>query len=160
MSRQVAILHGWSDNSKSFVPLPEFLKKHGYRAVPIFLGDYISLRDDVNIDDVAKRMEEVVRAKMARPITARDHLGREFDLSCPQHGRTCGAEMDRLKLLGSSLPREKPAHVSARQFRFQVSPYRTLHAGAYRDKSHRSLFIDRFDLMREGGFYSQVPGGY
>ena len=74
MSRQVAILHGWSDNSKSFVPLSEFLKKHGYQAVPIFLGDYISLRDDVNIDDVAKRMEEVVRAKMARPTTARDHI--------------------------------------------------------------------------------------
>ncbi len=80
MSRQVAILHGWSDKSESFRPLAKFLKKQGYQAVPIFLGDYISLRDDVNIDDVAKRMEEVVRAKMARPKTARDHLASEFDL--------------------------------------------------------------------------------
>ena len=80
MPRQVAILHGWSDNSNSFVPLSKFLKKHGYQTVPIFLGDYISLRDDVNIDDIAKRMEEIVRAKMERPITARDHLGKEFDL--------------------------------------------------------------------------------
>ena len=80
MSRQVAILHGWSDKSESFQPLAEFLKSRGYQAVPIFLGDYISLRDDVNIDDVAKRMEEVVRAKMARPKTARDHLASEFDL--------------------------------------------------------------------------------
>jgi pimeloyl-ACP methyl ester carboxylesterase len=80
VSRQVAILHGWSDSSDSFRPLAKFLKDHGYKAVPIFLGDYISLRDDVNIDDVAKRMEEVVRAKMARPKKARDHLGKEFDL--------------------------------------------------------------------------------
>lgn len=27
-----------------------------------------------------------------------------------------------------------------------------------RDRSHRSLFIDRFDLMRKGGFYSQLKG--
>lgn len=80
MSRQVAILHGWSDNSDSFRPLARFLKRKGYKTVPIFLGDYISLRDDVNIDDVAKRMEEVVRAKMARPAKARDHLENNFDL--------------------------------------------------------------------------------
>lgn len=75
MSRQVAILHGWSDNSESFNPLADFLRQNGYQAVPIFLGDYISLRDDVNIDDVAKRMEEVVQAKMER-----GHLDNNFDL--------------------------------------------------------------------------------
>lgn len=80
MPRQVAILHGWSDNSESFRPLAKYLKAKGYKTIPIFLGDYISLRDDVNIDDVAKRMEEVVREKMSRPKTARDHLGKEFDL--------------------------------------------------------------------------------
>jgi len=80
MSRQVAILHGWSDKSESFRPLSKYLKQHGYKTVPIFLGDYISLRDDVNIDDVAKRMEAVVRQKMARPATARDHLDKNFDL--------------------------------------------------------------------------------
>lgn len=80
MSHQVAILHGWSDNSDSFIPLASFLKQNGYKTVPIFLGDYISLRDDVNIDDVAKRMEEVVREKMARPANARDRLEKNFDL--------------------------------------------------------------------------------
>ena len=80
MPRQVAILHGWSDSSESFKPLATFLKQNGYRTVPLLLGDYVSLRDDVKIDDVAKRMEEVVRAKMARPAGARDRLDRSFDL--------------------------------------------------------------------------------
>lgn len=80
MTRQVAILHGWSDNSESFRPLADFLKNNGFKTVPIFLGDYVSLRDDVKIDDVAKRMEEVVREKMARPANAKDRLGSSFDL--------------------------------------------------------------------------------
>lgn len=75
MPRQVAILHGWSDNSKSFRPLASFLRQNGYRPVPLFLGDYVSLRDDVTIDDVTKRMEEVVTEMMAR-----DRLGSSFDL--------------------------------------------------------------------------------
>ena len=75
MARQVAILHGWSDNSESFEPLAAFLKRNGYRTVPVFLGDYISLRDDVMIGDVAKCMEEVVRRKMARK-----RLAGPFDL--------------------------------------------------------------------------------
>jgi len=81
MPRQVAILHGWSDNSESFRPLAKYLKDKGYKTIPIFLGDYISLRDDVNIDDVAKRMEEVVLEKMARPKTARTTSVRNSILS-------------------------------------------------------------------------------
>ncbi len=80
MPRHVAILHGWSDHPKSFKPLARFLKRHGFRTVPIFLGGYTSLRDDVAIDDVAKRMEEVVREKMALPTTHRQRLGPTFDL--------------------------------------------------------------------------------
>ena len=80
MARQVAILHGWSDHSDSFKPLAKFLRGHGFKTVPVFLGDYISLRDDVTIDDVAKRMEEVVRDKMALPANSRQRLDREFDL--------------------------------------------------------------------------------
>lgn len=80
MPRHVAILHGWSDNSNSFKPLAGFLKKNGYKTIPLFLGDYISLRDDVTIDDVAKRMEEVIRDKMALAPGKRGRLGKSFDL--------------------------------------------------------------------------------
>ena len=47
---------------------------------PLFLGDYTSLRDDVGIEDVARRMEQVVREKMAKPPVARDRLDNTFDL--------------------------------------------------------------------------------
>jgi pimeloyl-ACP methyl ester carboxylesterase len=63
--RQVLIIHGWSDTSRSFGPLVEFLRANGYQAVPLWLGDYISLDDDVRVVDVAKRLEAVVRDKLA-----------------------------------------------------------------------------------------------
>lgn len=80
MSDQVVILHGWSDTSESFKPLVSFLRRSGFRAVPIFLGDYISLRDDVKIDDIAKRIEDVVQERMNRPETQSGHLGPRFHL--------------------------------------------------------------------------------
>ena len=70
--RQVVVLHGWSDNSESFKPLITYLKRNGFNVTSLFLGDYTSLRDDVRIEDVAKRMEEVIREKMAKPAGSRD----------------------------------------------------------------------------------------
>lgn len=61
----VVILHGWSDTSKSFAPLADFLLSRGFQVVPIWLGDYVSLDDDVRIVDVAKRMEQLVQEKLA-----------------------------------------------------------------------------------------------
>lgn len=72
---QVAILHGWSDNSESFKPLANFLKARGYQTVPIWLGDYNSMDDDVGIEDVAKRMEVLVAE-----LQARGELGTSFHL--------------------------------------------------------------------------------
>lgn len=63
--RDVLIVHGWSDTSKSFSPLVDFLGNAGFQAVGLWLGDYISLDDDVKIEDVAKRMEALVREKLA-----------------------------------------------------------------------------------------------
>jgi len=63
--RQVLIIHGWSDTSKSFKRLTGFLQDNGYKAVTLWLGDYISLDDDVRIEDVGKRLEEVIREKLA-----------------------------------------------------------------------------------------------
>ena len=51
-SRDVLIIHGWSDTSKSFSPLVEYLRNAGFNAVALWLGDYISLDDDVKIEDI------------------------------------------------------------------------------------------------------------
>lgn len=73
--RQVVIVHGWSDTSRSFRPLAGFLQDHGYQPVPLWLGDYISLDDDVSVPDVAQRMDRVVRDRIAS-----GELAPEFDL--------------------------------------------------------------------------------
>lgn len=78
--KQVVVLHGWSDDSDSFKPLIAFLKKNGFNVTTLFLGDYVSLRDDVRIEDVGRRMEEVIREKMAKPASAKDRLEPTFDL--------------------------------------------------------------------------------
>ncbi len=75
MARQVVIVHGWSDTSDSFHPLAEFLEDHGFNTVPLWLADYISLEDDVKVEDAAKRLEQVVRDKMAT-----EGLSEPFDL--------------------------------------------------------------------------------
>lgn len=75
MKNQVAILHGWSDNSDSFKPLAAFLKKNDFKNVSLWLGDYISKDDDVRIVDIAKRMEAVVRKKIED-----GNLSEPFDL--------------------------------------------------------------------------------
>ncbi len=80
MAEQVVILHGWSDSSKSFEPLAHFLRQAGFDAVPMFLGDYISLRDDVTIDDITKRMEEVIAERLALPDGVPEKLGPRFHL--------------------------------------------------------------------------------
>lgn len=58
--RQILIIHGWSDTSKSFRALANFLDSQGYAVRELWLGDYISLDDDVRVADVAKRMAEVI----------------------------------------------------------------------------------------------------
>ena len=80
MPDQVVILHGWSDSSKSFEPLASFLERSGFETVPIFLGDYISLRDDVTIDDVVKRMEAEIAQRVALPASSPKRLGPHFHL--------------------------------------------------------------------------------
>ena len=75
MPCQVTILHGWSDHSDSFQPLAAFLRGHGYDVVPIWLGDYRSTDDDVRIEDVAQRMDLVVRSMLAD-----GRLQRPFDM--------------------------------------------------------------------------------
>ncbi len=75
MRRPVAILHGWSDTSDSFRPLMEFLRASGFQTTPIWLGDYISKDDDVAVEDVAKCLENRVRA-----LQKSNELPATFDL--------------------------------------------------------------------------------
>jgi pimeloyl-ACP methyl ester carboxylesterase len=64
MPNQVVILHGWSDTSRSFHPLADFLAATGRVVSPLWLGDYISLDDDVRIPDVAKQLHAVLRERI------------------------------------------------------------------------------------------------
>lgn len=75
MPAEVAIVHGWSDTSKSFRNLRDFLSRNGYSVRQIWLGDYVSLDDDVRLEDVAKRMQRVLS-----DLIARGELTVPFDL--------------------------------------------------------------------------------
>lgn len=63
--RAVILLHGWSDDAQSFEPLAQRLADSGRTAVPLWLGDYVSLDDDVTLPDIAQRLEAVLREKVA-----------------------------------------------------------------------------------------------
>jgi pimeloyl-ACP methyl ester carboxylesterase len=73
--QQIAILHGWSDTSDSFRNLQEFLVRNGFESADIRLGDYITLQDDIRIEDVADRMQDVIQQQIASGI-----LKAPFDL--------------------------------------------------------------------------------
>ncbi|HQT26141.1 MAG TPA: alpha/beta fold hydrolase, partial [Burkholderiales bacterium] len=65
MSRQVLVIHGWSDTSRSFHHLADFLQSNGFHAAELWLGDYISMDDDVRIADVGKRMGQLIDEMIA-----------------------------------------------------------------------------------------------
>lgn len=71
MPADVAILHGWSDTAQSFTSLRDFLARNKFNAQRILLADYISLDDDVRIEDVAARMDiavnEAIRNRRLTP---------------------------------------------------------------------------------------------
>jgi len=62
---QVVILHGWSDTSDSFAPLAKFLEARNFRTLDLFLADYLSMDDDVSIEDAAKAMQAALAARIA-----------------------------------------------------------------------------------------------
>ena len=58
----IVLLHGWSDRSESFKPLAAELARLGLQdIVPIYLGDYVSMDDDVSFDDIAQAMHAAWR---------------------------------------------------------------------------------------------------
>jgi hypothetical protein len=75
MPAQIAIIHGWSDTSKSFHNLQSFLVTQGFAAAQIWLGDYISMDDDVRVQDAAKRLQAITQQMIAA-----GKLAQPFDL--------------------------------------------------------------------------------
>ncbi|WP_445681522.1 esterase/lipase family protein [Radicibacter daui] len=65
MAGPVLILHGWSDTSDSFRPLASFLSQQGFEIAELWLGDYLSLEDDVRVEDVARLMRRLLSARLA-----------------------------------------------------------------------------------------------
>jgi pimeloyl-ACP methyl ester carboxylesterase len=69
----LVILHGWSDRSSSFTRLARFIGSEGLggrKVVEIWLGDYVSMDDDVTYDDLAHAMDRAWRERKL-PTAAR-----------------------------------------------------------------------------------------
>lgn len=94
------VLHGYSDDAKSFKPLARFLRQHGIQPIQIHLGNYISLEDAVTVPDLAKAFASALAEHKLEPtpgafnlivhstgsLVAREWLTRYFlepGLPCP-----------------------------------------------------------------------------
>lgn len=63
MANPVVILHGWSDNSRSFARLSDYIAAASEAApVHLYLADWLSMHDDVTYADLATAMESAWRA--------------------------------------------------------------------------------------------------
>ena len=62
MSNPVIILHGWSDTSRSFVSLGQWLKAGGSTVVDIYLGDYLSMNDEITLFDLGLAFKRALEA--------------------------------------------------------------------------------------------------
>jgi len=58
----VLILHGWSGNSSSLKPLSDFLKKKEFEIIDIWLADYLSMNDEITIQDLGQAMGKALEA--------------------------------------------------------------------------------------------------
>lgn len=57
--RPLVIIHGWSDGAESFIPLAEAIeKKTGREVERIWLGNYVSLDDDVRMQDLVRGLAD------------------------------------------------------------------------------------------------------
>jgi len=72
--RPVIILHGWSDDSSSFEGLAKWLKGKGFNVVDIFLGDYLSMHNEITLSDLGFAFKN---ALLKRKISEAPH---SFDL--------------------------------------------------------------------------------
>lgn len=59
----IIILHGWSDSSGSFNPLADWLAQRDFKVVPIYLGDYLSMNDEVTLHDLGFAFQRALKDK-------------------------------------------------------------------------------------------------
>ena len=70
MSNPVIILHGWSDDYESFIPLGQWLAANGFQVVDIHLGNYLSMNDELTVFDLGLAF---IRALDANGIPQQPH---------------------------------------------------------------------------------------
>ncbi|HXZ12064.1 MAG TPA: hypothetical protein VEG64_06705 [Candidatus Sulfotelmatobacter sp.] len=58
MPNPILIVHGWSDNYKSFVPLQEWVQSRFGPAIQVFFVNYASMEDHVTFDDLAAGLQD------------------------------------------------------------------------------------------------------
>lgn len=68
--KPLLIIHGWSDDASSFAPLADALAGTGRDVDNLYLGDYVSLDDDVRIRDLVAGLSRAWQQKNL-PNTAR-----------------------------------------------------------------------------------------
>ncbi|MCB1650233.1 MAG: hypothetical protein KDI25_11905 [Pseudomonadales bacterium] len=62
--KPLLIIHGWSDEAESFLPLARALEANsGRRVSSLFLGNYISLDDDVQMADLVRGLQRAWEAE-------------------------------------------------------------------------------------------------
>jgi pimeloyl-ACP methyl ester carboxylesterase len=59
----VIILHGWSDTSASFQTLANWLVGQGFQTVDIYLGDYLSMNDEITLYDLGFAFQRALQDK-------------------------------------------------------------------------------------------------
>ncbi len=57
------MLHGWSASSNDLKPLANFLKDRGFNVVDIWLADYLSMHDEITIQDLGQAMGKAIEDK-------------------------------------------------------------------------------------------------
>jgi pimeloyl-ACP methyl ester carboxylesterase len=63
MSNPVIILHGWSDQYESFIPLGQWLAANGFQVVDVSLGNYLSMNDELTLPDLGLAFIRALNAK-------------------------------------------------------------------------------------------------
>src|SRR5690606_39978494 len=70
--RPIVLVHGYSDEGASFNTWQDALRRRGYDATTIHLGNYVSLSNEITIKDIAEGFERAVQNSALQD-------GRRFD---------------------------------------------------------------------------------